>query len=157
MKTIYKVYQHRKKDTNEIFYVGYGKNSRPRSFTRGRSKAWLQIYANSGCLVDILATFNNAEEAAALEAKIIAEYREAGVPLVNVKDGGFDRDIGCPHSDEAKKKISQARLKTNASRKKTKTPLGIFASKVLAANAHKIHVDTLSYRIRTNKPGYAYV
>lgn len=144
----FSVYQHKKNDTGEIFYVGHGNIKRPWAFLRGRSKAWQTIYNQCGCKVEIIGRFETKQEAADLEIKLIAEYKAQGIPLVNVKPGGFDRNIGCPKDAEAKLKISQARLKTNGARKKTKTPLGVFESKVQAAKAHNVHVDTIGYRIR---------
>jgi hypothetical protein len=143
----FKVYHHRRKDTNEIFYVGHGNNSRPWEIKRGRNKAWQEIYSIAGRTVEILARFETKEQAADFEIKVIADYRAQQIPLVNVKDGGFDRNVGCSHSDEARKKMSIARLNNNAARKKTKTPLGIFVSMVAAAQAHNVHVDTIRYRI----------
>ena len=152
----FKVYQHRRKDTNEIFYVGHGCNGRPWEIKRGRSKAWQQIYDNAGRTVEILARFKTKEQAAEFEIKVIADYRAQQIPLVNVKDGGFDRNIGCSHTDESRKKISIARLNNNAARKKTKTPLGVFVSMVDAARAHNVHVDTIGYRIK-HWPDYSFV
>lgn len=152
---VFKVYQHRRKDTNEIFYVGHGKGSRPWQFTRGRSKSWQAIYSNYGCVVEVLEKFDTKQEAGDREIQLIANYRSNGIPLVNTKDGGEDQYQGIVHTDETKLKISQARLKTNHARKKTKTPLGIFDSMVEAAKAHNVHIDTIGYRIK-HKEGYEF-
>ena len=153
---MFKVYQHRRKDTNEIFYVGHGSGSRPWQFTTGRSQGWKSIYNQCGCVVETVAKFETKQEAADFEIDLIAQYRKQGIPLVNKKDGGFDKTQGLPHSNVAKQKISLARLQTNASRKQTKTPLGIFVSKVEAAKEHRVHVDTIGYRIKHHK-GYELV
>lgn len=145
---MFKVYQHRRKDTNEIFYVGHGSGSRPWQFISGRSLAWKSIYNQFGCCVETVAKFDTKQEAADFEVDLIDQYRKQGIPLVNKKDGGFDKTQGLPHSDVAKQKISQARLQTNAQRKAVKTPLGIFVSKVEAAKAHDVHWDTIGYRIK---------
>lgn len=151
----FKVYQHRRPDTNEIFYVGHGKNNRPKQFTRGRSKSWQNIYDTYGCIIEILKTFDTKEAAADYETKIIAEYRQSNISLINKKDGGFDRNQGCAHDDDAKLKISLARLKTHGKRKKTKTPLGIFDSIIAAAKAHNVQADTIVYRIKHSE-GYEF-
>lgn len=145
---MFKVYQHRRKDTNEIFYVGHGGRSRPWQFTRGRSQGWQSVYNQFGCVVETLAKFDNKQDAADFEIKMIAQYRKQGIPLVNKKDGGFDRNQGLPLSKETRQKISAARLKTNHQRKAIKTPLGIFVSKVEASKAHGVHWDTIGYRIK---------
>jgi hypothetical protein len=153
---MFKVYQHRRKDNNEIFYVGHGSGSRPWQFTRGRSKGWQEIFLQAGCKVETVAKFDTKEEAAEYEIKLIAEYKAQGFPLVNKRSGGFDKTESIPHSEEAKQKISRARLQTNASRKLTKTPLGIFKSMVEASKAHNLTIYQMKYRIET-KPGYEFV
>lgn len=148
-----KVYQHRRRDTNEIFYVGRGVNRRPWEIISGRTAEWKEIYKSVGRTVEILKTFDNVQEAADFETELIAQYRSQGIPLVNKKDGGFDRNQGFPHSDETKQKISKRLLINNASRKAVKTPLGIFVSKVEAAKVHNVHWDTIGYRIKHHE-GY---
>jgi len=151
----FKVYQHRRKDTNEIFYVGHGKGSRPWQFTRGRSKGWQTIYSNYGCVVEVLEKFDTKQEAGDREIQLIADYRNNGISLINKRDGGEDQYQSIKHTDDAKLKISQARLKTHGRRKKIKTPLGMFGSIVEASKAHNIHINTMGYRIKHHE-GYEF-
>ena len=152
----FKVYQHIRNDTGEIFYVGHGKHSRPWQTARGRNKAWTAIFSQFGMTVEILARFDNKYDAAMLEQELIAKYKEQGIKLTNIKPGGFDRNVGCPKSVETREKIRVARLKNNPMRKKTKTPLGEFDSIIDAARAHGVSYDVIHYRIK-KKPGYEIV
>ena len=48
------VYQHRRKDNNEIFYIGIGKN-RSRAYSKNmRNKYWQHIVNKVGFCVNIL-------------------------------------------------------------------------------------------------------
>lgn len=149
----HRVYIHRKNDTGEIYYVGRGRGNRPRQFTRGRSRAWQQIYQQSGCLVEIIAEYDDESLAAVHEQIYIAACREEGIPIVNYKNGGFDRNVGIPKTPETKAKVRLARLKTNGNRCAVKTPLGTFVSMAQAAAAHNMSLDQIYYRVR-HKPGF---
>lgn len=150
----YKVYIHRRLDTNDIFYVGYGKNNRPNQHSRGRSQGWqTTVAAAGGFTIDIVGTYPNKHDACIHEQMYIGMCRDQGIPIVNVKDGGLDRNIGCAKSAASRKKISAARLTTNGNAKQVKTPLGIFPSMAQAATAHNMSVDQLYYRVRI-KPGF---
>ena len=64
---VFKVYQHIRNDTKEIFYVGHGNYSRPWETARGRNKQWTKIFLQCGRTVQILARFDNKQDAAMLE------------------------------------------------------------------------------------------
>jgi hypothetical protein len=118
----YYVYLHIRLDSNEIFYVGKG--TKRRAFDiKGRTTHWDRIAKKYGFFVNIVAYFNDEQEALDAEAEQIAFYKPFG-HLVNVLDAGEgswlsgkgylvtgDKNphFGKKHSEEAKNKISKAR------------------------------------------------
>ena len=56
MNNVYYVYVHRRNDTNEVFYVGKGKNRRAYSKT-GRNQHWCNIANNLNYLCKLLAFY----------------------------------------------------------------------------------------------------
>jgi hypothetical protein len=106
-KTDYKVYQHRRKDNNEIFYVGHGYHARPWQYTRGRSKDWKRVFDNYGCTVEILKKFDNKQDACEYEIEVIADCKAKGINLVNKRSGGNDQTQSIKHSDESKALMSE--------------------------------------------------
>jgi hypothetical protein len=85
------VYQHRRKDTNDVFYIGIGKD-RKRAFTRkGRNIHWKRVVDKVGYEVDVLFEGLSWEEACEVEAGMIYDYgrRDLGLGcLVNQTNGG---------------------------------------------------------------------
>lgn len=111
------VYQHRRLDTNNIFYIGIELDSdkrkalglRSKKIT-GRSKYWNNIINKTDYNIEIL--FNNLtnNEAKEIEKYLIKFYgrKDLGLgTLVNLTDGG-DGAIGCVKSEELKSKISNS-------------------------------------------------
>lgn len=127
------VYRHRRIDTNEIFYIGIGKN-KSRAYQKSKSKRstfWLNIVNKTDYQVEIIAEELTWEEACELEIFLINEYgrKDLGTgSLVNMSEGGekppimlgeknysktiegrkkiSDRMKGRQVSDETKKKLS---------------------------------------------------
>ena len=84
------VYQHRRLDTNEVFYVGIGKPSRP-TIKCGKTKLWKNIVNKAGYSVEIILRNQSWEEAVEVERYLIKYYgrRDLGLGnLVNMTDGG---------------------------------------------------------------------
>jgi hypothetical protein len=84
------VYQHRRKDTNEVFYIGIGSNKK-RAYIYGRNPHWDRIVDKYGYEVDILIEGCSWEEACDIEKGMIANYGRADLclgPLVNMTNGG---------------------------------------------------------------------
>jgi hypothetical protein len=104
------VYQHRRKDTNEVFYVGIGK-FRSRAYdTKSRNKHWIRIVKRAGYEVDILMEGLNWKDACTVETGLIQSIGRADLklgPLVNLTDGG-DGCLGRPTTTETKEKISRS-------------------------------------------------
>jgi hypothetical protein len=84
------VYQHRRKDNNEVFYIGIGKTIN-RAYSYGRNPHWNQIADNVGYEIDILINGCSWNDACEIEKGLIKEYgrKDLGLgSLVNMTDGG---------------------------------------------------------------------
>ena len=81
------IYQHRKADTNEIFYVGKGKGTRLNQ-SKGRNQYWHRVVAKHGFIAEYIAQNLDEELAFLAEMEAIDVYRRRGIKLVNVTDGG---------------------------------------------------------------------
>lgn len=110
------VYIHRRKDTNEVFYVGRGVNkTRPYS-KANRNKYWHNIVNKVGYTVEIIIEGISWEEAGIKEMEVIKQYGRKDLNegnLVNMSDGGEGNTRGksrngLPHTEETKKKISDS-------------------------------------------------
>jgi hypothetical protein len=85
------VYQHIRKDNNQIFYVGIGKSEKRAYDKIRRYKPWKDLTKNHDFYVEITHRDICWEEACAIERYLIAFYgrRDLGLgPLVNMTDGG---------------------------------------------------------------------
>ena len=103
------VYFHRRKDTNEVFYVGIGKTVARSKSKKGRNPYWHNIVNKVGYDIEIIHRKITWEEACKLEKKYIKEFgrQDLGLGLlVNMTDGGDGR-LGCFHTEEAKKKSAR--------------------------------------------------
>lgn len=95
------VYYHRRKDTNEVFYVGIGKEGRP-YVSQNRNTWWWNIVNKVGYDVEIVHTDLTWDEAVEYEIKYIKEFGRADLGLgnlVNLTDGG-EGTRGCSHYGE---------------------------------------------------------
>jgi hypothetical protein len=105
---MYCVYNHKRLDTGEIFYVGIGEPSRPYS-KFNRNNYWHNIVNKCGYEVEVTHGDLIWEEACAIERYLIAFYgrKDLGLgKLVNLTDGG-EGAVGLIHSDESKIKMSE--------------------------------------------------
>lgn len=90
MENIFYVYEHYTNDTDEIFYVGYGRNDRAYDFGR-RSDYWKSVYSKHGATVKIIRNNLSLNEAVELECELIKKYGRRDLNtgmLVNLTDGG---------------------------------------------------------------------
>ena len=110
----YYVYIHRKKDNNEVFYVGI---SRQEKYFRvntktGRNPIWNNIVNKYGFIGEVLYSNLSKEDACLIEKALIKSYgrinTNTGV-LANLTAGG-DGSVDCPKSFETKNKMSKARV-----------------------------------------------
>jgi len=104
LKPIFYVYQHRKADTGEIFYVGKGMGRRAYDSFH-RSKYWKNIVAKHGLIVEFIKENITEPESLELEILTIDSFRQNGLQIINMTDGG-DGTTGYTHTPEHKKKMS---------------------------------------------------
>jgi hypothetical protein len=117
---MYVVYQHKRKDTGEIFYIGQGTLKRAYEDIRNRrNSGWENIVKDAGgFIVDILAEGLTRDESLIIEAEYIKKYgtikHGTGI-LVNERlSGTRGSESGYKHTDEKRKEISE---KTKAAMK----------------------------------------
>lgn len=105
------VYQHRRLDTKEIFYIGIGNNiKRAYNKNNNRNNYWKNIINKTNYSVEILHDNLTWKEACIIEKLLISYYgrKDLGLGLlVNMTDGG-DGCIGNIITQEHKDKISKA-------------------------------------------------
>jgi hypothetical protein len=101
------VYQHRRMDTNEVFYIGIG-NKIKRAYSKdNRNNHWHNVVNKVGYSVEITHKDIIWEEACSIEKYLISFYgrRDLGLGnLVNMTDGG---DGSSNISKESREKISE--------------------------------------------------
>jgi group I intron endonuclease len=106
------VYQHRRLDTNEIFYIGIGKSNKRAHSKYDRSMLWNRYVNKFGYYVEILHENISWEDACNLEIFYIKKYgrinNSTGI-LVNLTNGG-DGIKGYSHTNETKELLRK--LKT---------------------------------------------
>lgn len=85
------IYQHRRKDTNEIFYVGIGTTIKRAHTKKSRNDHWHNIVNKVGYDVEIIYEDISWEEACEKEIELIKKYGRMDLKLgslVNMSDGG---------------------------------------------------------------------
>jgi hypothetical protein len=113
MNNQYVVYQHRRKDNNEVFYVGQGTLKRAyESVKNRRNTNWLEVVKNCGGFeVDILAQNLTKEQSLLIEQEYIKKYgtiKHSTGNLVNERlSGSRGVESGYKHTKEKRKQISE--------------------------------------------------
>ena len=156
-------YQHRRLDTNEIFYIGIGKEKSRAYNDRNRNKYWKRIVNKTNYNVEILTdnlSWENAQEAEIQLIKLYGKKNLNNGTLCNMTDGG-EGFFGGKHSDETKLKMKKSNkgfcqkailnsLNTNSKKViDIKTNI-IYKSAVDACNHSKYSLSTI-YRFLTGK------
>lgn len=104
------VYQHRRLDSNKLFYIGISKTEKRAYSKNGRNKYWNRIVAKVGYRVEILFEGLTWKEACNKEKELIEEYGRVDLDtgiLVNMTGGGEGTlEILKTLSEEHKKNIS---------------------------------------------------
>jgi hypothetical protein len=104
--TAFYVYEHIRRDTGAVFYVGKGHGNRHCS-NRNRNQYWHNVVNKSGGFDSRVVVENNSEELMLLaEIEKINQLRMLGVALVNLTDGG-EGITGLKHSEKSKKLMSE--------------------------------------------------
>lgn len=103
------VYNHIRKDTKEIFYVGIGLSEKRAFSSDGRNRLWEKIVNKHG--FETIVTHLNIcwEEACSIEKYLISFYGKIndGGLLSNITDGG-EGVIGVPQTEETRRKRSES-------------------------------------------------
>lgn len=94
------VYQHKTKDTNEIFYVGKGKGYR--AFSKVRNKYWHHIANKHGFKVELIKSNMTEQDALQLELELTKQLK----PRANICLGGGGV-TGYKHGSEQLKKLKE--------------------------------------------------
>ncbi len=105
----YVTYLHRRPDTYQIFYIGYGGIRRPwRTHSSERTKYWNEVVNVAGKpIIEVLATWECIDDALEHEKFLISCFKNLCQPLVNKAIGGKGT-LGVPVPKEAKEKIGKA-------------------------------------------------
>jgi len=90
MSEVFYVYEHTRNDTNEIFYVGKGKEGSGRASCKyGRNQYWQNIVNKVGFTVrKKIVEIKDEELSFLIEVERISQLRELGFKLCNLTDGG---------------------------------------------------------------------
>jgi len=110
----YYVYIHRRKDNNEVFYVGI---SRQEKYLRvkintGRNSLWNNIVNKYGYYGEVIHSQLSKDEALKIEMALIKSYGRINLKtgcLANLTDGG-DGSLECIKTEETKDKIRSYRI-----------------------------------------------
>jgi hypothetical protein len=108
------VYQHRRGDNNQVFYIGIGIDSK-RAFEKcNRNRYWHNITQKVGYEVDILFEGISYLDACKVEIGLINDLGRLDLGLgllVNMTEGGEGGSAhkGCKHSEQSKEKMSKAK------------------------------------------------
>ena len=103
------IYEHIRPDTNAVFYVGKGTDKRMHSKHR-RNAHWNSIVRKAGGFTVREVCRHEDEELVFLaEQERIDQLKRLGVKLSNKTDGG-EGPSGYRHTEEAKRKITEAQL-----------------------------------------------
>jgi hypothetical protein len=101
---MYYVYQHKKADTNSIFYIGKGKGKR--AFTKcNRSQYWKNVVAKHGLKIEFVVKDVDEELAFLVEAECIDQNKKLGIKLINMTDGG-EGTSGYKHTKTHREKMT---------------------------------------------------
>jgi len=103
----YYIYQHRRLDTNQVFYVGRGVNNRA-YIKQGRNIYWSRIVNKTTYSVEFLIKNITKELADLCEIEAIDLYKKRNIKLVNMTFGGDGNSAGMPLSEITKQKLSNA-------------------------------------------------
>jgi hypothetical protein len=165
----YKVYLHRRKDNDLIFYVGKGRRWRENQ-KHNRNQHWKNIVNKYGYYVEIVSSNLTNSEACDLERKLIKKYGFEN--LVNYTIGGEGSD-GYKHteesllnmkgrvfSDEHKEKLSKAKTEKNpkfwkGKKRKLETRVKISESLSLPfrEECEKMLIENIDRKVISSKTG----
>jgi len=148
------VYQHRRNDTNEIFYVGIGRNNRRPHSKWHRNGYWRNIVNKHGYSVEILHENIPYDECKKIERELILKYgrKDLGTgTLCNLTDGG-EGILGLVHTEESKIKIGKS-VKTKLNSEETKKKLSDSSTGEKNGMFGKKHTEETKRKISESQTG----
>lgn len=98
-------YAHYRANETTPFYIGKGSGQRAYA-TSGRSEYWNRVVKKHGLRVEILAWWDVESDAFEHERFLISCFRDMGVKLCNMTDGG-DGTSGLVRSEEWKRSVAE--------------------------------------------------
>jgi hypothetical protein len=132
----YYVYEHIRKDSGKVFYVGKGKNNRAYHFLN-RNKHWTNIFNKTEICVNFLIKDVCEEFAFLIEIERINQLKALGIQLANMTDGG--EGMSNP-SIETLQKLSKAR-KGRVTSIETKRKLSLANKGRKLSDEHKLKLS----------------
>lgn len=116
------IYQHRRADNGQIFYVGKASNPYRKVKTQNRNSRWHEIVKDAGGFVAEEVVSNVDEDLSLLaEQEYIDKLKKLGAPICNLTTGGQGRS-GWKPSEETRKIWSEQRKGREPHNKGTKKP-----------------------------------
>jgi hypothetical protein len=106
------VYQHTRKDTNQVFYIGIGKSNKRAYHKLRRNKYWANIFNKTEVEVKILCEDIDVQLAYDIEKYLISYYGRFDLglgSLVNMTNGG-EAFSGYVFTEKDKAKMSIAKI-----------------------------------------------
>jgi len=149
------VYIHRKLDDDNIFYIGISKNKR-RAFEtfakvgNRRNIVWKRVSDKHGVKVEITHEDICWEEACSLEIYLINFWKEQGLHLANLTNGGegvqgivltqdqIKKRVSYLHSEESKKRQKEAMSRLDVKAKQSKIQKKIYSNSELRKKQSEI-------------------
>ena len=107
LRTDFYVYQHRRMDTQKIFYVGRGMGFRSTSKTN-RNIYWNRVVNKTTYQIEYIVKNATKELADLCEIELINLYKRKAIKLTNMTEGGDGNSSGMALSKLTKQKISSA-------------------------------------------------
>lgn len=168
------VYEWFNVETNEIFYVGKGKDNRYKQ-TQKRNKLFLNYITNNKCDVRIIEYFENEKDAFEFEHKRICDLKYKKQCICNLDDGGkggthfswtpemrrYYSKYNCMKNEKQRKRMSEnnpmkcSEIATKVGKTKSKPIVignKIYDSIKDAARAYNVYDTAISYWL---KRGYS--
>lgn len=148
------VYQHRRLDTNEVFYIGIGKTKTRASSKAHRNNHWKSVVEKHGYAFDILIEGIEWEDACNVEAGMIESYGRSDKGLgclvnqTDGKDGGF----GIIVKPETREKIRQFQLSLNKKGKPGRVQSEETKEKIRKTSTGRLHTEETRAKMRKPKP-----
>jgi hypothetical protein len=103
-------YIHFKADTNEPFYIGKGQGRRHLIKSK-RNNHWNNVVRKHGFKSEILCKWENEHDALEHEKLLIQCFKDMGIPLVNMTDGGEGTSGWSPSDAWREKKSASQKSK----------------------------------------------